>query len=161
LNYRDAIDLTWKLGVEYIWIDSLCIVQDDADHKARELPKMGGIYGNAYLVIAATLAGHTDHGLYHPRSPSSFWVTDPAGYPLKVRASHWNNHKIWHAGQGFWVAPDLPLLYRAWAFQERLLARRVVHFSPAELVWECHTHVDCECGELLRPTIYEGVKDLE
>jgi len=67
-TFRDAIDLTWKLGIEHIWIDSLCIIQDDANHKTRELPKMGSIYGNAYLVISATLARNTDYGLYHPRS---------------------------------------------------------------------------------------------
>lgn len=43
---------------------------------------------------------------------------------------------------------DAPLLSRAWAFQERLLPTRTLHFHAEELVWECKSGVSCECGEI-------------
>ncbi len=144
--------MTWKLEVEYLWIDSLCIVQDDEDQKARELPKMGEIFGNAYFVLAATLAENGDYGLYQERPRSSFTVLDSSGQVVKARAVDLGDHAVWKTSRDFWAA-DLPLFSRAWALQERLLARRVVHFTPYELVWECRTFVNCECGELLYPTM--------
>ncbi|KAL2196280.1 heterokaryon incompatibility protein-domain-containing protein [Corynascus similis CBS 632.67] len=55
VTYRDAITLTRRLGIRYIWIDSLCIVQDDKDDWRREAAKMADVYSNAYLTIAADL----------------------------------------------------------------------------------------------------------
>jgi len=152
-TFQDVIDTTWRLGVEYIWIDSLCIIQDDDNDKAIELPNMGYIFGNAYLVIAATLAENGDYGLYHGRTRWMFTVSDADEHILKVKANHPSQHSIWNNLKGFWAAPHLPLLYRAWAFQERLLARRIIHFTTEELIWECGTHIECECGELLNPAI--------
>jgi hypothetical protein len=133
-TFRDALDVTRKLGVEYIWIDSLCIVQDDTDDWTRECPKMGYIYGEAYLVIAATLAKNGDHGLYRERFPRRIEFLTSAGQTLKVAVYEKAHHDVWKKGEQFWEAPELPLFDRAWAFQERLLARRLVHFTPTELV---------------------------
>lgn len=61
---RHAIDLVRSLGGRYLWIDMLCIVQDDTDdHKLEELNKMGDIYRNACLTIIAADGAHADHGL--------------------------------------------------------------------------------------------------
>ncbi|PMD22332.1 HET-domain-containing protein [Hyaloscypha hepaticicola] len=68
-TFRDAIDVTLRLQIQYIWIDSLCIVQDDRQDWMNECPKMGNIYGGAYLVIAATVAEEGALGFYTDRPP--------------------------------------------------------------------------------------------
>jgi hypothetical protein len=150
-TFRDAIDVTRKLGVQYLWIDSLCIVQDNAEDMETELSKMGGIYGNAYLVIAATLAKDGSVGLDCERLLFNFEISDSHGQAVKAAVREKSYHDVWKKGEQFWTVRDLPLFDRAWAFQERLLARRVVHFTPVELVWECRTCIDCECGDLSNP----------
>ncbi|KAK5122330.1 hypothetical protein LTR85_004241 [Meristemomyces frigidus] len=51
-TYRDAVFICQELNIEYLWIDALCIIQDDQSDWEQEVPRMGGIYGNAYLVVA-------------------------------------------------------------------------------------------------------------
>jgi hypothetical protein len=53
LSIQDAIYLTRQIGERYLWVDSLCIIQDDPEDKAAVIPEMGAIYGNAYLTIVA------------------------------------------------------------------------------------------------------------
>lgn len=150
-TFQHAIDLTRKLGIQYIWIDSLCIIQDDEQDKSQEIPKMGDIYGGADLVIAATLAENGRHGLYHDRCQSRIEIPTSREETLVAIVFEKSHHDVWKKGEQFWIAPELPLLNRAWAFQERMLAKRVVHFTPNELIWECRSSVDCECGELQNP----------
>jgi Heterokaryon incompatibility protein (HET) len=59
---QDAVTVTRRFGIRYIWIDALCIIQDDENDWSREAAKMGDIYLNAYCTIAAHAAGHADHG---------------------------------------------------------------------------------------------------
>jgi hypothetical protein len=150
-TFQHAVDLTRRLGMQYIWIDSLCIVQDDSEDKNLELPRMGSVYGDAYLVIAATLAENGAHGLYHDRLPFHVEFLISENETLKATVFEKSHHDVWKKGEQFWTAPGLPLLGRAWAFQERMLAKRVVHFTPNELVWECQSLIDCECGDLQNP----------
>lgn len=64
----DAIDLTGDLGFEYLWVDSLCIVQDDDESKDNFIPNMHLIYGSAWLTIIAQTAENANIGLqgYRP-----------------------------------------------------------------------------------------------
>lgn len=57
--YQDAINVTRRLGLRYLWIDSLCIIQDEIDDKRTQISQMGTIYKNSYLTIAAD--GLKDH----------------------------------------------------------------------------------------------------
>jgi hypothetical protein len=66
--FQEAAYLIFKLGLRYIWINSLCIVQDDKEEKISELPKIGAIYREAYIVIAASLAENGDRGIHCARS---------------------------------------------------------------------------------------------
>src|SRR5207248_2982479 len=67
-TFRDAIAVTRTLRVRYLWIDSLCIIQDDRDDWAKESPKMGLIYTNAILTIAASAARDSSCGLFSHRT---------------------------------------------------------------------------------------------
>ncbi|KAI1736865.1 heterokaryon incompatibility protein-domain-containing protein [Xylaria scruposa] len=68
-TFQDAILVTRGLGIQYIWIDSLCIVQDDAADWAAEAAKMASIYESALLVISATASSDGDEGCLLQRTP--------------------------------------------------------------------------------------------
>jgi len=70
---QDAISLTRQLGISYIWIDALCIIQDDKSDWQREAAKMGQYYSKAYLTIAASNAKDTSTGLYSPRTSRTYF----------------------------------------------------------------------------------------
>jgi len=176
-TFQDAIMLTRKLGFHYIWIDSLCIIQDDENDWRVEASKMAGIYENAELVVSATASRDGSEGLFRDRKPMQILASDDTQDSSTVR-EYGSFHNIIHmhgaeckdkdcpificrdtARHAQWDSFDMiaqssnefnPLLTRAWAFQERLLATRIVHFADHELVWECKETQRCECMHLDR-----------
>lgn len=146
-TFQDAITLTSLLGISFIWIDSLCIIQNDKEDWATESAKMADIYENASLTLSATVSAGDSYGCF----PESFSTSRslPVSLPedvgtceIAVRKPivHWDV-----LGQSELHA-RFPLMSRGWAFQERLLSRRVLHFSESELVWECRELSTCKCG---------------
>lgn len=146
-TFQDAITITRRLGMQYIWIDSLCIIQDDGDDWEIEAANMGAIYEQSLLTISASIASSPTHGIFAHRQPTHEIESVDGNYPrytifvrelfshndLSTEATKRGNYKI-------------PLLTRAWAYQERLLATRVLHYLPHELFWECRSAIRCECG---------------
>lgn len=149
-TFQDSIIVVRRLGIRYIWIDSLCIVQDDQADFAREAGRMASVYGQAYFVIAATRGASGDAGLFHDR-PAAHLISrsgssrSPGSY---LYVSEAINHDPFATNNPFRF-DKTPLFERAWCFQERLLAPRVIHFSSDEIVFECGHHVDCECRAIL------------
>lgn len=162
--FNDFISLTRCLGVSFVWIDSLCIVQDDPEDWAREALQMARVYSNSALNIAATSAENGTYSLFGKRySPAQYAGAAAATFPAiplrtyvlencgrwsrKVWASF--SHDITH--KRLWEETsngrerDEPLLERAWVLQERLLSPRTVHFCASEMVWECRKSCTCEC----------------
>jgi hypothetical protein len=139
--FRQALEFTHNLGAEYLWIDSLCIIQDDVLDWSSESKKMAGIYESAKLTLAASCAENSDEDMFSTPRISEigvkleglgrFGVTDDIF--VRVLAPH--------------RLEVFPLLRRAWAYQERLLSPRYLHFSPVELIWECNTRIFCQCSE--------------
>lgn len=62
--FQDSIAYVRKLGISLLWIDSLCIVQDDKEDWRIEAAKMASIYQNAYLVISASKSPNLEDGLF-------------------------------------------------------------------------------------------------
>lgn len=87
-TFQDAIRVTRELGLRYLWIDSLCIIQDDAKDWNQEAALMGSIYENAYCTIAAAEAYSDDEGCFYQ---------DPRyGDPVCVRSPE-RNYKVYFA----------------------------------------------------------------
>lgn len=82
-TFVDAISVTRHLGIRYIWIDSLCIYQDDAEDWSRESARMCAVYSNAHLVIAANRSSDCSGGCFHVRQARPQAVVDLPG--------DWNN----------------------------------------------------------------------
>lgn len=140
-TFRDAIYIAKKLGIKYLWIDSLCIQQDSIEDWENEAAMMGEIYENALCNIAATGSSTSDEGclrsrdncLVEPCTVTSNWEgLQPKIYSIV-------DHYFWRANM-----TSAPLNRRAWVVQERLLARRVLHFGRTQLLWECHELDACE-----------------
>ncbi|KAK4456836.1 heterokaryon incompatibility protein-domain-containing protein [Cladorrhinum samala] len=147
LNFRDAIAVTRWLGIRYLWIDALCILQDSAADWLAESPKMTEIYGTATLVLSATGAKHCDKGILKPRPRT---CSPPLG-PSKMfffRDGSYRDNRIEQAIE------CQPLSSRGWALQERIVAQRILHYTPEEMFWECTTHMCCESTfiEAQKPT---------
>lgn len=129
-SIAEAILITRKLGFRYLWIDNLCIVQDDDDDFAREIHNMGTVYENATCTLVAldaiTADDQTDRGLFHRERPGPAPAVLANGLVLEPRIpSPWPLIKdtLWNQ--------------RGWTMQERFLSRRMIYFSQRALLWEC------------------------
>lgn len=144
-TFQDAVVIVRKLGVTYLWIDALCIVQDDERDWQRESGRMASIYGSSYLTICATRAGDVGDGCFGPRpSSNEHRYCDETGKAFSIFV----RPMLKHDALRDWVftGTDYPAFERAWCLQERILARRVVHYTKWEIVWDCRTKCLCECG---------------
>ncbi|MCJ1448771.1 MAG: hypothetical protein MMC23_009289 [Stictis urceolatum] len=135
-TFGDAIYIATKLSINYLWIDALCIVQnsvDDADWK-HEASIMGDIYANSYVTLAASTSPNSRGGLVYHRDPLSVW-------PCRLTATWecFTPGQFVVSASGWACESDMmPLENRAWAFQEWLLSKRLVHFSKDQVRWECY-----------------------
>jgi hypothetical protein len=151
-TFQDAIDFTRRLGLQYIWIDSICIIQDDAKDWSKQSSLMADIYQNAYVTLCATASSSDDGGLY--LSTPQYWI--PRSIPVRKRDGVEYEIQIRHEMAERHFPPyldaarttkEFPLLTRAWTYQERLLSPRLVYFTAGEVMWECSEVSACECFE--------------
>jgi hypothetical protein len=149
LTFKDAIDFTRRLGIRFLWIDSLCIVQNDPQDWLKESAQMLSIYQNSYLTIAATKSPNSSSGCYTSSSREDqehkihSFDDNGASVELYVRKAF-----VHTPFQTLGRFEEFPLLQRAWVYQERLMSTRMLHFGPDELVWECREYSRCECTAL-------------
>ncbi|PNY23155.1 Uncharacterized protein TCAP_06896 [Tolypocladium capitatum] len=138
LTFRDALAVVARLGLAHLWIDRLCILQDDPSDQRAEASKTLDVFRNAFLSIAASGTASSSAGLFSTRDPALVAPTvfdfpvDAAGTTIPFRSSlempfGW---KSAFCGD--------PLSQSARALQERLFAPRVVHFGSSMVFWECH-----------------------
>ncbi|KFZ25101.1 hypothetical protein V502_00422 [Pseudogymnoascus sp. VKM F-4520 (FW-2644)] len=137
---QDAIDVTRELGIQYLWVDSLCIIQDDEKDWSRESKTMASVYEGAYFTIAATAAKNGTDGLFLPRPPQNLVKVpcnpmDPtSGYMFFGVKDETAVDRIFKG----------PLNGRAWVHQERMFSQRTIHFASEQLYWQCDKHFIAE-----------------
>ena len=133
-TFQDAIYITQKLGYRYIWVDSLCIIQDDPADWEAVSRQMADIYSNSALTIAALWGQDSHAGCFIERRPlatQACHIGDWRGDGLFVRSTDQTRASTLES-----LNPK-PLLERAWVLQERLLSPRILYYGPWELHWEC------------------------
>jgi hypothetical protein len=147
-TFQDAVKVTRALGYSYLWIDSLCIVQDDEDDWRKESALMKEVYCNAVVNLAATNAKDGSVGLFRERD-----VSRASRQYIQTTTSDSNDYKGRINSQIFELMDDRAyyrclsrtlLSNRAWAFQERYLAERTIHFTSEQLFCECRYQIACE-----------------
>jgi len=162
-TFQDAVQIARALGFQYLWIDSLCIIQDDTTDWELESAKMAGIYEESCLTIAATASVDSKGGFFFNR-----WTRQPWGRRSNIETFEFQRtfgdgdrtvyvRQAFESGHftiaGTPLYPKFftntgPLLHRAWAYQERIMAPRVLHVNTDEMFWECKHCTLCECGYL-------------
>ncbi|KAE9365728.1 HET-domain-containing protein, partial [Stipitochalara longipes BDJ] len=141
-TFQDACFVAKEFGFQYIWIDSLCIIQDDAEDWAAESVLMSSVYGCSSLNIAASKAKDGSEGIFAARNPKSvekiqLLMASADRYcpgimydcaPIDI----WKNN-VSHSVLG----------KRAWVLQERILSPRTLFFST-QLLLTCGSATACE-----------------
>jgi hypothetical protein len=140
-TFQDAVDICRRLGIHWLWIDSLCIIQDDEGDWKEVASKMAEIYENSFLTIAATTSRDGSGGCYATTRPELldrhlsqgfYFGAQPPEFPAKSRKSP--NSSKW------------PLFTRGWVYQELRLSHRVLHFCSREVIWQCRAERKSESG---------------
>ena len=144
-TFREAIQFTRAVSVRYLWIDSLCIVQDSLEDWAEQSALMGQIYKNCLFNIAATKSPNSEGGLYFSRDPK---LIRPLKLAVKWReapgqSKYQGVYYVWLSDIWWDHIEGSPLNKRGWVLQERLLAPRTLHFSD-QIFWDCKTKSCCE-----------------
>jgi hypothetical protein len=146
---QDAVKVVRKLRIQYLWIDALCIIQEQPDKAdwVHESKKMGQIYANAFLTIAATSASEAAQGFLVHSNRSGI----PINFKLHKNSTVEGNIFFRECTSLFSSfredVEDSPLLRRAWVKQERILSRRTVDFSSKQIYWTCRTIRHSEDGQ--------------
>lgn len=149
-SFQDAISFVFRLEFKYIWIDSLCILQDSIEDGFHEGSKMSHTYRNSTMTLAAILGEDSSSGLYSVSDAHhvsrELRVTGAEGVLINIHHREPLEHTY---------VPSALLENRGWAFKERLLSSCVVLFGKQELLWECRKGNACEClGRHTTNTMY-------
>lgn len=136
---EDTMRLCRSLGERYLWVDSLCIVQDDPDEKSKLIHGMDRVYEHARLTVVALAGSDANAGLagisrprdsdsdnsgrqylFHEGYNTHCIGVGRASLHEQIRSSYWNS--------------------RGWTYQEQLLSARKLYFTPNEVFYECGRH---------------------
>jgi hypothetical protein len=140
-TFRDALQVTRALGYRYLWIDALCIIQDDPEDVAREMASMGIIYRQSTLTIFAANGPDTDSGLFSKRDARS-------SKSCNVRVTIKRGSKVSHycrSIQPWGQNSNSALQRRGWVLQEEVLSGRLLTFDTSVVRWCCITSDAREC----------------
>lgn len=142
-TFQDAIFVARRLRIPYLWIDSLCIIQDSHEDWIQQAGLMEQVYSNSYLNIAAADSYNSAGGLKRARDPTAI---------LSIYLPTLDHGGALPGGFICYVEPRLGghLLTRGWVTQERFLSPRVVHYLSDQLGWECS---QCTTSEGLPNTL--------
>jgi hypothetical protein len=136
-TFKDALKITRKLGLDYLWIDSLCIIQDSEQDWQVEAGQMSSVYGGSYVNIAA-FSGKSAHEGCLFRSEDKI-----DGFQARVTAAGHPSAVVQFERYDAYrnAVTSSHLATRAWTFQEKILPLRTIHFGHWGTLWECASKV--------------------
>ncbi|CAN9134573.1 unnamed protein product [Alternaria alternata] len=135
-SLRDAILLTRALGIQYIWIDSLCIIQDCNEDKDREMTRMANIYKDAIFTISAAKAKSCNDGFLDVQERRTELLHDSIKLPMNCLNGVIGSVLLYPFRSQF-QGVLIPIDKRAWTYQEKILSRRVISFFDDSIEWRC------------------------
>ena len=139
-TFQDAIKVTRQLGLRYLWIDSLCIIQDDLKDWEQQSNLMGQIYYRATFTIMAATTLATSEESEQENSHKGFLYRRPAPVLPTVQMDYydqnWRLKGNWFVqNQNLLLFEESDLFTRGWVMQEQLLSRRKIIYTPNQLFW--------------------------
>ncbi|KAK4671117.1 hypothetical protein QC764_603200 [Podospora pseudoanserina] len=146
---HEAIEFVQHLGLSYIWIDALCIIQDDGLDWEKEAAQMKNVYENALFTLSATSAPDVATGCFLARNnPVHELHSAKPQHTYYARRPCFDTHsKLFSYSVDTEIEMDnYPAMKRGWIYQERLLSQRILYCAYDELIWECRNTITCECN---------------
>ncbi|KAH4029378.1 hypothetical protein HBI55_121020 [Parastagonospora nodorum] len=142
-NFEEAISVARHLGIRYIWIDSLCIIQGLNGDFQAEGQLMHKVYRNSYCNLAAADSKDSHGGLFRKRQSSDVL---PGGYEGDGSSPIFGTTAWRIMPDNLWDAEllDTEIYKRGWVFQERMLSPRILHFARNQIFWDCGAISACE-----------------
>jgi hypothetical protein len=113
------------MGLRYLWVDRLCIIQDEPTHLTEQLQQMASIYANSYFTIIAADGYDANYG---PRSYEEISFEFTANFKMIQKP------KTESRDEAFWHT-------RAWTFLERAVSPRNLVFTHNTVYWQCRTAI--------------------
>jgi hypothetical protein len=139
-TFQETILVVLHLNIDWLWIDALCIIQDDNDDWRLEAANMMNVYAGSKICIAADASKNGTEGLFRERDPEHRQLFY-APHSKSSAESSWS--MIFHRGD--WRHVDnAPLTQRAWTIQEKYLAPKVLRFTERDVVWQCSECIKVE-----------------
>jgi hypothetical protein len=138
---QQAVQISRALGYRYLWIDALCIVQDDPLEWKREALEMGNIHQQSICTIAATGSKSAEGGLFLPRTDAQGAIAVAIPFVSEHGVEPQRYFSVQRARKGFSdLVQSSKWNSRGWILQERLLSRRVLHFADGQTFFECQRY---------------------
>ncbi|PQE28270.1 tol protein [Rutstroemia sp. NJR-2017a WRK4] len=145
-TFQNAVTVTQELGIRFLWIDSMCIIQphkgcskrgcDSSYDWSWEGKIMERYYGRSYCTIAATSTSDSTQGFLNPRPIRRHVTLNQSSESQLYICKNINNFRN--------DVEDGPLNQRGWVLQERALSCRTIHFTENQIYWECGQGICCE-----------------
>ncbi|KAI1758258.1 HET-domain-containing protein [Xylaria castorea] len=140
-SFQDAVIITRELNIRYLWIDSLCIVQNSKQDWEQESKKMGFYYGNSTLTIFASSAKSSTSGIFQQGAPPPSVGPNPVYLDIFAETEGNQQIKVERmTNEGEYLKQldvDGPLSSRGWTLQESVLAPRHLYFGKHQIYWKC------------------------
>jgi hypothetical protein len=150
---QDAVRVCSELGLSFLWVDALCIIQDVPEDKATEIGQMAKIYENSYVAIMASRAKSVEEGFLHPRSHFGADGRSP-GFRLQYETKNGRRGSVVLVEESSSQTYADPLSLRAWAYQEFILSPRILDYGELRTTWICWADINPTDGFLSTPTSY-------
>lgn len=150
--FQDAITITKRLGFRYLWIDCLCIIQDSHEDWLTESLKMGDIYKNAVVTLAAEAAKDGAVGILTSTGKGRFQLSD-GEYEGVIQLSSQSSANSIKGSVVLLCSRSMvkvssaaisPLSQRKWVLQEEMLSTRILRFAEGQVWWQCR---ELQCNE--------------
>lgn len=125
---RDAMLVCDGISIRYLWVDALCIVQDEAEDRDAQVASMDFIYGGAYLTIVAAFGDSADAGL-----PGISIPRCDRHIPITIKGISLNTQPRSAAKRLL----DSQWYTRGWTFQELVLSKRILAFTQEQMLFFC------------------------
>lgn len=142
---RDAIAITRKLSFQFLWIDAVCILQQQESGKdwSTESAQMADIYANSAITISAGAGNRCDSSIFKPRPKAHVGIQ--LEFEGKAGQREIMGFREWPGDLGT-VLEESEIYQRGWTTQERMLSGRILHFTPQQAYWQCSEEEHGEDG---------------
>jgi len=171
-TFQDAVLVTRELGLKYLWIDSLCIIQGDKDDWDAESSRMAETYENGFLNLAASYSSDSNGGFMLERNSLQVTLFN-WNHSVKPITSKNQDDKWMESESISWTYGSLQqfattglerrpaLATRGWVLQESVLSPRTAHFLPGQVIWECCEAVATELDYIVKGSAGKGSTDTD